>query len=140
MVVRTPPAQDDSKALNTILTRTQHLLKVDVDDDTVFQKAQLLLSEYMAMLTDTQLENRRLRALLGSYVNSRYAAERVPASALISRLHDRVRELEAVTATLQVALEKIRKSEKESPRNNSGAIAAAALRKLARPDKRAARK
>lgn len=120
---------DDEEALDTILTRTQRLLRMNVDPgNTAFHSAQLLLSEYVVMLTDTQLENQRLRTLLGSYGTRRPAVRNLSASKVIARLQNRIRQLETTVSSMRSALEKIQSC--ESAKRNPGEIAASALRKL----------
>jgi hypothetical protein len=120
---------DDEDALDTILTRTQRLMQMDVDPgNSAFHSAQLLLSEYIVMLADTQLENRRLRSLLGSYGIRRPAVRNLSASKVIAGLQNRLRQLETTVSSMRAALEKIRSC--ESAKRNPGEIAARALRKL----------
>lgn len=129
--MKTPTRSDDPRAISTILTKTQRLLKIEADNEnSAFHKAQLLLSEYMVMLTEAQSENSRLRRLLGSYVGSAAARKQLPASLVIAALKKRIVDLNAAMATLRGALEKIRACESEAAQRNPGEIAAHALREI----------
>lgn len=117
------------RTVTTMLTKTARFLKSDLDNfSPELQRAQLLLTEYMAMLADAQQENRRLRALLGDYGDSTYADRGLPASTVVSKLARRNRKLKEMVHNLRAALEKIHACEKEATKRKQNKILSVALK------------
>jgi len=97
---------NESERIASLASQTERLVRLDLDNGQADpNNVQVLLTEYAAVLAETQAENVRLRALLGDYDKTQFARENLPASRVIEHLTKRLNRFSAVAAQLKGALE-----------------------------------
>jgi hypothetical protein len=97
---------NESEKVASLASQTERLVRLDLDNGQVdANNVQVLLTEYAAVLAETQAENVRLRALLGDYDKTRFGRENLPASRVIEHLTKRLNRFSAAAAQLRGALD-----------------------------------
>jgi hypothetical protein len=97
---------NESERVASLASQTERLVRLDIENGQVDpNNVQVLLTEYAAVLAETQAKNARLRALLGDYDKTRFGRENLPASRVIEHLTKRLNKFSAVATQLRGALE-----------------------------------